>query len=203
VVIALGVIGLVSGCTRPAPPPPAQTQTTPVYSEKTGRLEEVVHRDANGKVDTRAFMDGVLVKRIEIDRNHDGRTDRWEYYAAAAPGTTPANSPDGRSMIDHADEANGPTDAVTRHEYYDNGLIARVVDDTDSDGRPDKWEYYQAGVLARVELDLAGKGYPSRRLIYGPDGNVTRVESDDAGTGRFTPVATPASPSPATNKGQR
>ncbi len=35
------------------------------------------------------------------------------------------------------------------------------MDDTDNDGRPDKWEYYQAGVLARVELDLAGKGYPT------------------------------------------
>ena len=114
--------------------------------------------------ETRAFMDGTDIKYIEIDRNGDGAPDRWEYYGtpAAAAGITAAAS----NVIDHAEEANGPDRTITRREFYVDGVIRRVVDDTNFDGRPDKWEQYERGVLVQVEMDLVGKGYPSRRLVY-------------------------------------
>ena len=55
-----------------------------------------------------------------------------------------------------------------------------------------RWEFYEDGVLVRVDLDLVGKGYPSQRLVYGPQGDVVRIETDSDGDGRFV-SATPAS----------
>ena len=181
-VVAVGA----AACGSPAPTARSGA-TTPVYSKETGRLEKIESdRDGDGKIDTRAYMDGVRLKSIEIDRNADGKPDRWEYYVPVAPGTTAANSPDGRNVIDHADEASGSDGHVTRREFYTNGLIARVEEDTDADGRIDKWEYYTAGVLARVDLDLTGRGTPDRRLVYGASGNLDHVEADPEGDGTFT-----------------
>jgi hypothetical protein len=159
-----------------------------VYNKSTGRLQELdSDKNGDGKIDTRAFMDGATLLRIEIDRNGDGRTDRWEYY-------TP--SPDGRSVVDHIFEANGPDDRITRREFYSAGVLQRVEDDTDNDGRPDKWEEYDGGVLKAVLLDLQGTGKPDRRLIYGADGNVERVEAADA-AGAFHVLSQDIAPPPA------
>ena len=63
-----------------------------VYNKESGKLEQLVSdRDGDGRAETRAFMDGAVLKRIEIDRNGDGVVDRWETYAGgrvAGPGAT-------------------------------------------------------------------------------------------------------------------
>ncbi len=161
---------------------------SPVYNQQTGWLEQLLSdRDHDGRNETRAFMDGAVIKYIEIDRNGDGRPDRWEYYGSSpASGAAPASN-----LIDHADEANGAGQTITRREFYVDGAIQRVVDDTDADGRPDKWETYERGVLAQVDLDLLGKGRPTQRLRYDAAGHVTAVESDPDGDGVFQPVPTP------------
>src|SRR5690349_19687317 len=160
-------------CERHVPPPLVST----VYNKETGKLEQLVSdRDGDGRAETRAFMDGAILKRIEIDRTGDGKPDRWEYYAggqSAGPGVAVAPP-----VIERAEEANGPGDKVTRREFYVSGKVQRVEDDTNLDGRTDKWEWYEAGELARVELDLIGKGAPTQRLIYGRGGAVIRVETD-------------------------
>jgi len=154
----------------------------PVYNRETGKLEQLVSdRDRDGKIDTRAFMDGAVLKYIEIDRTRDGQPDRWEYYTGGESTTSP-------SKIEHAEEANGFDRRITRREFYADGVIRRVIDDVDSDGRPDKWESYEGGTLSKVELDLLGKGFPSQRLIYDAAGTVTRVETDPEGDGSFVPV---------------
>ena len=57
---------------------------TPVYNKQTGRLEQLLSdKNGDGKIDTRAHMDGVRLKMIEIDLNGDERPDRWEYYVPA------------------------------------------------------------------------------------------------------------------------
>lgn len=153
---------------------------SPVYSQETGRLSELVSdRDGDGTVETRAFMDGTRVVRVEIDRNRDGRPDRLEFYAAGA------GAPGG-SVIERAEETDFSTGRVIRRETYDTGAISRVEEDTDADGRVDKWEFYERGVLSRVELDLTGQGTANQRLIYGRGGTVERVESDPDGDGVFT-----------------
>ena len=161
---------------------------TPVYNKDTGRLEQLLSdRNGDGKVDTRAFMDGVRFKSIEIDRNGDGRPDRWEYYepAPGAAGST-------QSVLVRAEEANGPTGAITRKEFYEAGKIHRVEEDTDADGRIDKWEFYENGALVRIDFDLQGKGFADRRIYYDANGVIERLEVDPDGDGKFDPAPIPA-----------
>jgi hypothetical protein len=158
---------LAAACTQPA----TIATTTPVYSKATGKLEQLVaDQDADGKPDARAFMDGATLKRIEIDRNHDGRPDRWETYASPPAGAAGPGAP---TQITLAEEANGPDARVTRREDYQNGEIQHVQEDTDLDGRMDKWETYRDRRLAHVDLDIDGSGVANRRLTYAPDGSVT------------------------------
>jgi hypothetical protein len=172
---------LLARCSPSGSAAPANERVTAVYSKETGRLEELASdRNGDGKVDTRAFMDGVRVERVEIDRNRDGRADRWEYYGPNTSGGAP--------QIERAEESEGPNGRITRREHYDAGRITRVEEDTDGDDRVDKWEYYTQGLLSRVELDFDGRGKPTQRLFYGPGGNVRGVESDPEGDGTFTPV---------------
>lgn len=192
----LGVLA-GAGCGTSASQPAGDTRTTPVYNKETGKLETIISdHDGDGKPDTWAHMDGAVVKSIEIDRDGDGRPDRWEYYM-------PASAIGGRggpaTLIDHADEANGPDRKITRREFYLKGALQRTEEDTDHDGRIDKWEYYEGNVITRVEFDLAGHGYPDRRLVYGPDGSVVRTEIDPRGTGKFETA--PATPATSVKKG--
>jgi hypothetical protein len=191
----MGLLGLalVAGCRQQAPEKPAGAPT-PVYNKDTGVLEQLVSdRNGDGKPDTWAFMEGTRIVRIEIDRNGDGRRDRWEYYSKPLPDGSP-------TTIERADEANGPDETtVTRHEIYDAGVLRTVEEDTDEDGRIDKWESYEYGHLSRVDLDLAGKGKPTRRLVYDASGAVTSVEVDPDGDGVFSPASPRPTQRPASS----
>jgi hypothetical protein len=182
--LAILAIGTAAACRASSEDRLAANGIAPVYNPQTGRLEQLrSDRDHDGEHEVRAFMDGTAIKYIEIDRDADGVPDRWEYYGAlpaTAGGVTPAPN-----VIDHAEEASGPDRTITRREFYADGLIRRVVDDTNLDGRPDKWEHYDRGVLMRVEMDLVGKGYPSQRLLYDAAGDVSRIETDPNGDGVF------------------
>jgi hypothetical protein len=112
-------------------------------------------------------MDGATLKRIEIDRNHDGRPDRWEEYVMVEENSIAV------PQIVRAREANGPDDRVTREEEYEAGEVRRVREDTDLDGRIDKWETYRDKRLIYVDLDLDGTGNATRRLSYTAGGEVT------------------------------
>ena len=183
---ALLAAGILAGCSAPAPPPAGAP--TAVYNKVTGQLEQLISdRNGDGKPDTWAFMSGTRITKIAIDRNGDGRPDRWEYYSLPRPDGAP-------TVIERADEANGADgDTVTRHELYSRGVLQSVDEDTDGDGRADKWETYDGGRLKRVDLDLKGRGTATRRLEYSSGGTVT-VLSDPGGDGAFTvePPATAA-----------
>lgn len=182
-----------AGCgDRPANGAVPGIATSAVYNSNTGRLEKLTaDQDGDGKQDTVAYMDGSRLKWIEIDRDNDGHPDRWEYYEPmdSATGVTAF---DRRAVITRADESARPDGVITRREFYEKGVLQRVEQDSNLDGRMDKWEYYTNDVLTRVDLDLTGKGFPDRRLIYGPNGDVVRIEQDPDGDGTFTPM--PATP---------
>jgi hypothetical protein len=179
--------------------PEGPGHVTPIYNKQTGRLEQLVgDQQGDGRVDMRGYMDGSHLSRIEIDRNRDGRPDRWEYYAQPAPGdgTTP------RVQLVRAEEANGPDSRVTRREFYVKGVLDHVEEDTDGDGRIDKWEQYADGALVRMDLDLSGGGFPDHRLTYRPDGSLERTDVDTKGDGRFkTSEAAAASAAPTRGGG--
>ena len=202
---------LAAGCGSSSP---VAGHVTPVYSATTGKLEQLTaDRNGDGKIDTWAVMDGVHLQSIQLDRHGTGHPDRWEYYVE---GTPPAGGPptagaafDRQTVIVRAEEANGPDlKTITRREFYTDGVIARVEEDSDADGRVDKWETYDHGVLVRMDLDLSGRGKADRRFVYRPDGALDHLEIDPAGDGHFVPMPTPgpagaAGSAPAKGKGGR
>jgi hypothetical protein len=164
--------------------PAAKATVRPVYSKHSGQLEQLVSdSNGDGKIDTRAFMEGRTLRRIEVDRNNDGAPDRFEFYGEAPPERVVPNSPTGRAEIERVEESNGPDKQITRREFYERGELARVEDDSNNDGRLDRWELYDVGVLARIDMDLKGSGFPTRRLVYRRDGSIDRVEVDPDGSG--------------------
>jgi hypothetical protein len=192
------------GCDRA--PLEARKRITPEYDKKTGKLQ-LLKYDANGDgtTDTWSYMDGARVVRIEIDKDQDGKIDRWEYYgpnqtlekvgfSRLNDGTVDAWSytgPDGSvSRIDLSTRRDGK---VTRVEHYQHNMLISAEEDSDEDGKIDKWEIYDGERLASVAFDTMHRGTADRRLIYGPAG-ATRLEVDIKGEGTFVAVNEPAAP---------
>jgi hypothetical protein len=182
----------------------------PVYNKKTGKLEVLKYdSDGDGKFETISYMDGARIVRIEIDKNGDGKVDRWEYYGANQKlekvGTSRAN--DGKEDAWSFFDASGAVSRIevstkrdgkaNRIEYYEKDALVRVEEDTDGDGRVDKWESYEGPRLASVAFDLEHRGTPDRRLVYAADGSA-RMEVDNAGDGHFVAM-TEARPGPRTS----
>jgi hypothetical protein len=175
------------------------------YNEKNGKLEVLKYdSDGDGKFDTVSYMDGTRIVRIEIDRDEDGKVDRWEYYGPGQKlekvGFSRANDgiEDAWSIIDdngsvaRIEIATKRDGKPNRFEYYTDNVLTRVEEDTDGDGRVDKWETYDGQRLASVAFDLRHRGTPDRRLVYGTDGSA-RMEIDETGTGQFVAMNEAAS----------
>ena len=187
--LALAIF-LVSGLVWPScgdlRAPRSDSAIQPVYDPATGRLQQLrLDSDKNGTVDTVSYMDGTRLIRIEVDKDEDGRVERWEYYgperqlervglSRANDGKEDAwsfNGPDGSVVrVDISTERDG---RVTRTEHYQDGVLTHAEDDDDRDGMPDRWETYDGGRLSSVAFDTAHRGTPDRRLVYGPDGTTT------------------------------
>jgi hypothetical protein len=183
-------------------PPASSDRISPVYNAMTSRLE-VLKYDANGNgtFDTFSHMDGTKVQWIEIDRDEDGKTDRWEYYGpdqkllkvglsrrnTGKPDSWVYRDADGTvAKTEYASKDEGPVD---RTEFYEHDLLVRVEEDTDGDGKLDRWETYAGGALTSAAYDSRHRGAPDRRLVYRADGALDRIETDVEGNGSFTRVS--------------
>ena len=179
-----------------------ESTTKATYDERTGRLRELTSdANGNGRIDTWTEMDGTRPVRSRSDRNEDGRDDRWEYYdeagrlvkvgfsrrdtgkpdAWAEPGADGGIS---RVLVSSA----GEESKIDRWESYDPaapGVITAVEEDTNGDGRPDKWEQYAGGALRAALLDENADGRADRRLTY-ERGVLVLIESAPDHEGRFT-----------------
>jgi hypothetical protein len=176
----------------------------PLYDSTTGRLIQLAYdSNRNGIMDTWTEMDGAKAVRSFADQNEDGRIDRWEYYDAEArlvkvgfsrkddgqPDAWAYASGDGAlermELSSVADEAR-----IDRWEFYEGEgrvtpLLARAEEDTNHDGRPDRWETYRAGELATVAWDFTADGVPDRRVTY-RNSTLVSIESDPDASGAFT-----------------
>lgn len=186
------------------------------YDKATGKLTELTFdANKNGRIDTWTEMDGARPLRSRIDSNEDGRIDRWEYYDAAGAlakvgfsrkadekpdawvYSTPGGKVDRVVISSTADPAR-----IDRWEFYDTsaaqtgagpdgtGPILRVEEDTDHDGRPDRWERYTAGVVSSVEFDENHDGRPDRRLTY-VDSALALIETSPDAAGRYQRAVAP------------
>jgi hypothetical protein len=185
----------------------ANASIKPTYDKATGKLTELAY-DSNhdGRPDTWTQMDGTRALRSRVDRDGDGRIDRWEEYDASGSivklGFSRKNDGRADAWISMAAEpgiqriamsSTGDEHKIDRWEYYDvskagdggRGVLVRVEEDSAGDGRVHKWETYRDGMLETVSFDEDGDGKPDRRLTYrGSD--LVAIESQPDASGRFT-----------------
>ena len=184
-----------------------QATTKATYDKKSGKLTELTFdSNRNGRIDTWTDMDGTRPVRSRIDSDEDGRIDRWEYYDEAGHLTKvgfsrqKGDKPDAwafstaekrieRIEVSSASDEN----KIDRWEYYDvkapavdggMGPLIRVEEDTNHDGKRDKWERYENGVLNIAEFDENGDGRPDRRLTY-RDAGLASIETSPDGSGGY------------------
>ena len=198
----------VCACSDPEKDRLKQT-TRPTYDKKTGKLTQLTYdRNKNGVIDTWTDMDGTKPLRSRVDLNEDGKIDRWEYYddngkltkvgfsrkQDGKPDAWAYAGPDGRvARIEIS--STGDEQKIDRWEYYDPalagtdpnapGALVRAAEDTNGDGKPDKWETYERGAIKTVEFDENGDGKPDRRLTY-TDGTLVLIESVPDASGNYT-----------------
>jgi hypothetical protein len=183
------------------------------YDAATGRLTELTYdANGNGRIDTWTEMDGSRPVRSRIDSNEDGRIDRWEYYdgtgrlskvgfsrqAGENPDAWAFSTPDGR--IDRIEiSSTGEPSRIDRWEFYGaagatgadgTGPLLRVEEDTDRDGRRDKWELYVDGIVRSAEFDENRDGRPDRRLTY-RDAELVLIETAPDASGTYTRASAP------------
>jgi hypothetical protein len=193
-----------AGCQPSASETLGSKDVKPEY-DQMGRLTQLTYdRDRDGKIDTWGYMDGARVMRVEVDENGDGKVDRWEYHNGSESSKGPKGSegPKGSggsassdqtssvdTTLERIEESTHYDGKVSRREFFDYGVLTRIEEDTDGDGKIDKWETYSGGTLAVMALDTKGRGKPDRRLIYLPDGTLSRIEVDPTGSGTFQPIS--------------
>ena len=177
---------------------PDRAGSTPTYDKSSGRLTELAYdSNHNGTVDTWTDMNGARPLRSRIDRNEDGRIDRWEYYDGdgkltrvgfsrrddGRPDAWAIVGPDSRSQRIEI-SSTGDENKIDRWEHYENDALTSAEEDTNHDGAIDKWESYEAGALKTASFDENGDGKPDRRLTY-TDGVLVSIETDPNGSGGF------------------
>jgi hypothetical protein len=181
--------------------------TKATYDPSTGRLTELTFdSNKNGKIDTWTEMEGTRPVRSRLDRDEDGRMDRWEYYDAAGRVTKVGFSrkndgkPDawaysnGSGRIIRIDVSSGGDEhKIDRWEVYDPqgpagpdgiGPLVQVIQDTNGDGTRDKWERYKDGQVLTAEFDQDGDERPDRRLTY-RNADVISIETAPDGRGGY------------------
>jgi hypothetical protein len=186
--------------------------TKPTYDRTTGKLIELTYdANKNGRVDTWTDMDGTKPLRSRIDQNEDGKIDRWEYYGdkgqlvkvgfsrrdEGKPDAWAFAGADGKLQRIEISPS-GDEKKVNRWEYYDasaaldaqgTGALVRVEEDTNGDGKPDKWETYENRAIKTAALDENGDGKPDRQLTYNASMLVLIESQPDAGGGFTRRVA--------------
>ena len=178
---------------------------TPSYDQATGKLKELAYDAArDGRTDIWTEMDGARALRSRVDRDGDGRVDRWEYYddqqrlvkvgfsrsADGVPDAWAFAAPDGTVQRIEISSSHDEK-SIDRIEYYEAGgstggpgTLVRAEIDVNRDGRVDRWETFAGGELHTVAYDENGDGVADRRLTY-EHAALVQIESQPDAAGRF------------------
>lgn len=180
------LIAAAVACSKPDRP-----KVESSYDKATGKLKLLTaDQNKDGKVDTWIYMDGAKPLRTEQDLDGDGKIERWEFLRPDGSATEIAVSrrktgqPDMWTYYDASGDATKIETASTdgtagqparadRTEFYTAGKLVRVEEDTDGDGRVDKWEQHDGPLVTSVEFDYDKDGKPDERIVFASDGRVT------------------------------
>ena len=197
--VAAGCITALAGCEAA----PQQRRAVPNYDDFTGRLIQLnADQNGDGRIDQWSYVDGSRPIRGEADTDDDGRIDRWEYFDASSALTLIGTSSRGDGVEDTwtspSPSAGGETLVVTsrnrdrvldHREYFRGETLLRTEDDSNSDGRIDKWQRYEGPVLREAAFDTSfQRGRADRRVQYDEKGRFAFVEEDADGDGKFVRV---------------
>jgi hypothetical protein len=193
---------VLAGCADPEKDRLRET-TIPTYDKETGKLTEVTFdSNKNGVIDTWTEMNGAKPVLTRMDLDEDGKIDRWEYFDADGKfvklGFSRRNTgqPDAWAytgatldVIERIEiSSTGDEKKIDRWERYGPGnVLVEADEDTNGDGRPDKWETYENGAVKTLALDLDGDGRPDQRLTYRGSALAT-IESEPDVSGRYTKI---------------
>jgi hypothetical protein len=197
-VVAWLILALSAGCSSAASSP-EKSGITPAYDAATGRLTSLAYdSNHNGKPDTWTDMDGSRAVQTRIDRNEDGKIERWEYYDSQSKlvkvgfSRQDTGKPDawafaGADGKTRRIEISSTADAkrIDRTEHYQSGALVSAEEDTNHDGLVDKWETYADGQIKTAAFDENDDGKADRRLTYAA-GSLIAIESDPDAAGAFT-----------------
>lgn len=169
------------------------------YDAFTARLIALsADQNQDGRVDQWTYLDGNRPLRGEGDSDGDGRVDRWEYFDANAQlvrvGTSSRN--DGIedtwtyvqpvNGVSRIDRSRGRDRHIDRREYIAAEALVRAEEDTNLDGRIDRWDRYEGGRLREAAFDTSfAAGRPDRRVLYDAAGKYVAVEEDSERDGTF------------------
>ena len=156
-----GRCGRASTATRTAASIAGSTTTRPGASRRWAFRESRTRSRTRGRIRRRRA--GSIASRFRRPAI-PARIDRWEFYDTAAAATGAGG------------DGTGP--------------LLRVEEDTNRDGRPDKWERYESGLVQVAEFDENRDGRPDRRLTY-RDAELVLIETAPDPSGRYTKVVAP------------
>jgi hypothetical protein len=207
--VLLGVIAVTVACEQDR-----SRRAVPSYDDFSGRLLQLsADQNGDGRIDQWTYLDGNRPLRGESDLDADGRIDRWEYFDTQAALILVGTSSRGDGVEDtwtrpspnaagevHVSTARLRDRLADRHEYFRGDQLVRAEEDTNGDGRIDKWERFEDGSLREASFDTSFMtGRPDRRVVYDAKGGGV-VEADPDGDGTFVRVPGVAPP-PAASRG--
>ncbi len=152
---------------RSGAPLTSRPSRNPVLEGEPSRVED---QDRDGRPDRWLFGSPERPTRELLDQNRDGRADVVRHFDADSK----------LVRLEEDLDFDGSFEITTQ---FREGQRSRRLEDTDADGRPDRWTYFQGGEVRRIESDADGDGFRDSVSLYS-DGQLEEQQQDRNGDGQ-------------------